>query len=82
MLEEIKRWSAMPYEQVLLEVPEVKDYQVEFQGKQYDVEVQILENTNDYIHVGVGVDDGSLPASFRPLSDSFIRQKDSLATNG
>jgi hypothetical protein len=82
VLEEIKRWSAMPYEQVLLEVPEVKDYQVEFQGKQYDVEVQILENTNDYIHVGVGVDDGSLPASFRPLSDSFIRQKDSLATNG
>jgi hypothetical protein len=27
------------------------------------------------VHVGVDVDDGSVPASFRPLSDSFIREK-------
>jgi hypothetical protein len=79
---EIKRWSAMSCEQILVEAPDAECYQVKFQGKQYNVEVQILENTNDYIHVMVGVDDGSLPTSFRPLSESFIRQKDSLATNG
>jgi hypothetical protein len=27
------------------------------------------------VHVCVDVDDGSLPASFRPLSESFIREK-------
>ncbi len=27
------------------------------------VEVQLLENTQKYLHVGVDVDDGSMPAS-------------------
>jgi len=39
------------------------------------VEVQLLENTGTYVHVGVSVDDGSLPASLHPLSSSFIRKK-------
>lgn len=50
-------------------------YQVDFDGKKYTVEVQLLENTDKYVHVGVDVDDGSLPVSFRPLSESFIREK-------
>ena len=48
---------------------------VEFEGKKYQVEVQLLENTDKYVHVSVAVDDGSIPASFRPLSSSFIREK-------
>lgn len=77
---EVKRWSAMSCEQILVEAPKADCYQVEFQGKAYNVEVQILENTQDYIHVVVGVDDGSIPTSFHPLSESFIRQRGSLAT--
>jgi hypothetical protein len=37
--------------------------------------VQLLENTEQYLHVMVAVDDGSLPASISPLTHSFIRQK-------
>ncbi len=50
-------------------------YQVEGDGKKYTVEVQLLENTDKYVHVAVDVDDSSIPASFRPLSSSFIREK-------
>ena len=41
----------------------------------YQVEVEILENTEKYVHVLVAVDDGSLPAGLLPLSSSFIREK-------
>jgi hypothetical protein len=57
------------------ELSDIQAYQVELNGQKYTVEVQLLENTGEYVHVSVDVDDGSLPASFRPLSASFIRQK-------
>ena len=50
-------------------------YQVKFDAKDYTVEVQLLENTDTYIHVCVDVDDGTLSASLHPLSESFIREK-------
>jgi len=60
-------------------VSELRDglqaYQVEFESKQYNVEVELLENTEQYLHVVVAVDDGSLPASISPLCHSLIRHK-------
>jgi hypothetical protein len=53
----------------------VQGNEVEFDSKQYQVEVELLENTEKYIHVMVSVDDGSLPASISPLTHSFICQK-------
>jgi len=52
-----------------------RELEVEFESRKYQVEVEILENTQKYVHVMVSVDDGSLPASSRPVSASFIRQK-------
>ena len=72
---EMQRWSAKPLDQLLLELRDVQAYEVEQDSKTYQVEVQILENTETYLHVLVAVDDGSLPASFLPLSETFIRQK-------
>jgi hypothetical protein len=72
---EIKKWSAKSCPELVGELSDTQAYQVEFNGQKYTVEVQLLENTGEYIHVGVDVDDGSVPASFRPLSSSFIRQK-------
>ena len=77
---EMRRWSAMSSEQLLLELRELRAYQVEFDSKTYQVEVEILENTEKYIHVTVAVDDGSLPASISPSTDSFIRQKPAPAS--
>ena len=72
---ELKRWNAKSSEQLLAELGEVQAYETEFENKKYQVEVQILENTEKYLHVMVAVDDGTLPASISPLNESFIREK-------
>jgi hypothetical protein len=72
---EVKKWSAKSCAGLIAELPDEHVYEVEFGGKQYQVEVHLLKNTDRYVHVGVSVDDGSVPASFRPLSESFIRDK-------
>jgi hypothetical protein len=45
------------------------------ESKQYQVEVKLLEDTPEYLHGSVAVDDGSLPASIRPESESFLCRK-------
>jgi hypothetical protein len=72
---EVKRWSAKSHAELIAELPDVQAYAVESEGRKHQVEVRILENTERYIHVVISVDDGTLPASLRPLSSSFIREK-------
>ena len=72
---EVKRWSAMSCRQLVSELHEVQTYEVELDSKQYQVEVELLENTEKYVHVMVAVDDGHLPASIWPATDTFICQK-------
>ena len=70
------RWSAKSCEQLVADLADVHAYEVEFEGRQYQVEVELLENTPQHLHVIVAVDDGSLPASLSPLYASFLRHKD------
>lgn len=42
----------------------------------YQVEIQILEKTDEYVHFSVSVDDGKLLRSIFPLSTSIIIHKD------
>jgi hypothetical protein len=72
---ELQRWSAMTPERLASAPDEERVYEVELDSKTYQVEVEILENTEDYLHVLVAVDDGSLPASMAPEAQSFICQK-------
>jgi hypothetical protein len=72
---ELKRWRAKSSEQLLAELRDEQAYEIEFENKMYQVEVEILENTEKYVHVLVAVDDGTLPAAILPLSSSFIREK-------
>ena len=72
---EVQRWSAKSSAQLIAELEDVQAYEIEFENKMYQVEVDLLENTEKYVHVGVAVDDGSLPGAIRPLSTSFIREK-------
>jgi len=62
----VKRWSAVYCAQLVFELREVQAS---------EVEVELLEDTAQYVHVMVAVDDGSLPASISPLTHSFICQK-------
>jgi hypothetical protein len=72
---EIQRWSAMPYQELIAALPDIKVYEVERDGEKYQVEVSLLENTERYLHVAITVDDGSLPASIVPACQSFRREK-------
>jgi len=78
----MKKWTAMSCAQVIAKLPDSECYEVEFESKRYQVEVQLLEDTPKYIHVGLSVDDGSLPASFRPVASSFICNKDRPSKDG
>ena len=49
--------------------------QIHFDSRMYNVEVDLVEDTKEYAHVVVSVDDGSLPASIFPSRQSFIRKK-------
>lgn len=69
------KWSEKTCDDLIAELHETQVYQVEFESKLYQVEVELLENTGEYVHVMIAVDDGSLPASIVPSTDSFIRQK-------
>jgi len=40
---EMKRWSAKPVQQLLYELKDVQAYQVNFNSKDYTVEVQLLD---------------------------------------
>jgi len=72
---EVALWSKKTYQQVIVELPSAKAYQVRVGSVEYQVEVELLENTESYIHLAVMVDDGTLPASIFPVSDSFILKK-------
>ena len=72
---EVERWSAKSCEQLVSELRDMQVYEVELDSKKYPVEVEILENTDEYVHVMVAVDDGGLPASIWPLTNTFIRSK-------
>jgi hypothetical protein len=72
---ELQRWSAMTPEQLTSASDAERIYEVEFDSNTHQVEVEILENTEEYLHVLVAVDDGTLPASLRPEAQSFICKK-------
>ena len=72
---EVERWSSMTVDQLIDELREEQNYQVRSGSQEYQFEVQLLENTPTYIHVGIAVDDGRLPFSICPMSTTFIRQK-------
>ena len=72
---ETARWKAKPWKEIISELAEEQVYEVELEGKQLQVEVQILENNDKNIHLCISVDDGSLPASLFPLTSSFVLNK-------
>lgn len=59
----MRRWSALSYDQLISRLSTIDVYEVEDDFKQYKVEIEILEKTEEYVHVAVSLDDGHLPAS-------------------
>lgn len=73
---EMRRWSSMSFEQLVNDLEEVQAYETEVGSKQYQIEVQLLEKTDEHVHVLVSVMDGSFRSFIVPLIGSFIRKKE------
>ena len=72
---EIDEWAALPFDAIKARLQQVCAYERGEAPNQYQVEVQLLESTPEYLHVGIGVDDGGWSA-FKPLSTSFLVHRD------
>jgi hypothetical protein len=72
---ELERWSSMTVDQLLDELREERNYQLRAGSQEYQLEVQLLENTATYLHVSISVDDFRLLSSMFPMSTTFIREK-------
>ena len=66
----------MSFEQLVNELEETRAYETEVESKRYQLEVQLLEKTDAYVHVLVSVMDGSLRSFIVPLNGSFICKKE------
>ena len=79
---EVKRWSLLSCDEALAELGAHDIYEVVGDSKQYQVEVVLLENTPEYLHISIAVDDGSLPASIHPAIRSFMCRKAKTSSEG
>ncbi len=72
---EIENWSSKPYETLRAELKE--GFADAREGLAYHVEVELLENRDDYLQVSVAVCSEAAPWScYHPLSASFIVRAD------
>jgi hypothetical protein len=73
---EVVRWSRMTCKELIGELSKTCAYRIQLGSKEYQVEIELVEDTKDYVHVIISVDDGTLPRSILPLTHGFIKQKD------
>jgi hypothetical protein len=74
---EVRRWSTMPLEELFARLRELDVYEIEFQGKMHQVEVQLLQDTDKHLQIVIAVDDGTLPRSLSPRMQIILRKKPS-----
>ena len=72
---EVQRWSALPYDRLQAQLATTEVYEVVDGPQRYQVEIDVLENTKEYVHVLLSLDDGSLPLSLAPVIESFITNR-------
>ena len=72
---ELDEWTKIPLDELNARLKDVCAYERGEPPNQYQVEVQLLESTPEYVHVSIGVDSG-MRTAFKPLSASFLVFRD------
>ena len=67
---ELDEWTRLPFDELKTRLKDVCAYERGEAPNQYQVEVEMLESTPEYVHVSIRVDSGRL-RSFKPFSTSF-----------
>jgi hypothetical protein len=71
----VRRWSRIPWDQIVGLLQDSQPYQVTFETRKYQVDVELLENTDAHIGLSVTVNDGASSQSTPPLSQIVIVSK-------
>ncbi len=71
----VRRWSQIPWEQLVGLLQESQAYETTFDAKKYRVAVDLLEDKDASIQFSVAVDDGALTYSALPLCRSVVLSK-------
>lgn len=74
--EEIEKWSRKSYLELREELREPISYYEGTEDERRRIEVYLLESTDDYVHVGIGVDQGGWFRALVPMSYDFLVYKD------
>jgi hypothetical protein len=72
---ELDEWTKISFGELKARLKEACAYERGEPPNQYQVEVQLLESTPEYLHISIGVDSGFL-RSFKPLAASFVLFRD------
>lgn len=70
---EVKRWESQRPSELRITLARPICYEVDG-ARNLQCEIQLIEDTPEYLHVSLSIDDGSLPASILPLSATFVRR--------
>jgi hypothetical protein len=72
---QVRRWSQIPWEQVVSLLRETQAYEATLDTKKFRVAVDLLEENDASIQLSVAVDDGALTYSALPLCRSVVLSK-------
>ena len=72
---EILRWSEMPIRKLIADLNEPRAYEVEDESGRYQMEAQLLENTESYLHLMLSAHDGTLRRFVLPVTKTIIIDK-------
>jgi hypothetical protein len=69
---ELKAWAKKPLAQIVAELSDVQGYERGADDRWHQFEVMLVENTPEYIHVLISVDDGSISWACSPITSGFM----------
>jgi hypothetical protein len=72
---QVRRWSQIPWEQLVGLLREPQAYEATLGTKKYRIAVDLLEDRDASVQISVAVDDGALTYSALPLCRSIVLSK-------
>jgi hypothetical protein len=74
--EETLAWAERPPADIVAELASPQTYRRGAGEAWHEIEVRLLEATDDYIHVSTSIHDGSVVWSLSPITSSFLIYRD------
>lgn len=74
---EVATWHRRSYSTLRKDLERLVTYTCGEGSSRYEVEVRLLKNESEYVHVGIAIDDGH--RAYRPLCHSFVVYKEPRA---